>query len=240
MLAEAGALLAGPLDQDRILAVAGQVAVPRLAAWCAVLLAGPGGDLRLTVARHADESQAGTLTWLLNLGCDRAPPAVAPGSGAASARSWPLAALVPPDAPAGVADLAARGAWCFPLTAPGGPLGLLILGGPHGGRPSRDVQGLAEDLAGRIALALENTRLAAAHQQASEALRATLVPPELPRIPGVELAFAHDLPGAGLSGPAFPGPTWAAATSVTCSRWPGGAGGSRSARCAGRGPPRWR
>ncbi len=198
VLADASALLAGPLDQDRILAVAGQLAVPRLAAWCAVLLAGPGGDLRLTVARHADESQAGTLTWLLNLGCDRAPPAVAPGSGAGSARSWPLAALVPPDAPAGMADLAARGAWCFPLIGRGGPLGLLILGGPHGGRPSRDVQGLAEDLAARIALALENARLAAAHQQAGEALRATLVPPELPRIPGVELAFAHDLPGAGL------------------------------------------
>ncbi len=192
------------------------------------------------MARHADESQAGTLTWLLNLGCDRAPPAVAPGPGrsAPAARSWPLAALVPPDAPAGVADLAARGAWCFPLTAQGGPLGLLILGGPHGGRPSRDVQGLAEDLAGRIALALENTRLAAAHQQASEALRATLVPPELPRIPGVELAFAHDLPGP--ASPAFPGPTWAAATSVTCSRWPGDAGDSPSARCAGRVPPPWR
>ena len=43
VLAEASALLAGPLDQDRILAVAGQVAVPRLAAWCGVLLAGPGG-----------------------------------------------------------------------------------------------------------------------------------------------------------------------------------------------------
>ena len=42
VLAEASALLAGPLDQDRILAVAGQVAVPRLAAWCGVLLAGPG------------------------------------------------------------------------------------------------------------------------------------------------------------------------------------------------------
>ena len=198
VLAEAGALLAGPLDQDRVLAVAGQVAVPRIAAWCAVLLAGPGGDLRLTVARHADESQAGTLTWLLNLGCDRAPPAAVSGTG--SARSWPLAALVPPDAPAGVADLAARGAWCFPLIAPSGVLGLLILGGPHGGRPSREVQGLAEDLAGRIALALENIRLAAAQQQASEALQATLLPPELPRIPGVELAFAHDLPGAGLSG----------------------------------------
>jgi GAF domain-containing protein len=208
VLAEASALLAGSLDQDRILAVAGRVAVPRLAAWCAVLLAGPGGDLRLTVARHADESLAGALTWLLNLGCDRAPPSITrgavpgstPGPRAGAPRSWPLAAVVPADAPAGVADLAARGAWCFPLTTQEGPLGLLILGGPHGGRPSREVQGLAEDLAGRIALALENFRLAAQHRRASEALRATLVPHELPRVPGAELAFAHDLPGAGLSG----------------------------------------
>jgi serine phosphatase RsbU (regulator of sigma subunit)/anti-sigma regulatory factor (Ser/Thr protein kinase) len=194
VLAEAGTLLAGPLDQDRILAVAGQVAVPRLAAWCAVLLSGPGGDLRLTVARHADESQAGALTWLLNLGCDLAPPAIAADARDAAARSWPLAALVPAQAPPGVADLAARGAWCFPLTTRGGPLGLLILGGPHGGPPSREVQRLAEDLAARIALALENSRLTTRQQQASDALRAALVPPELPRIPGVELAFAHDLP----------------------------------------------
>jgi GAF domain-containing protein/anti-sigma regulatory factor (Ser/Thr protein kinase) len=200
VLAEAGTLLAGPLDQDRILAVAGQVAVPRLAAWCAVLLSGPGGDLRLTVARHADESQAGALAWLLNLGCDLAPPATAADSRPAASRSWPLAALVPAQAPAGVAGLAARGAWCFPLTTRSGPLGLLILGGPHGGRPSREVQRLAEDLAARIALALENSRLTARQQQASDALRAALVPPELPRIPGVELAFAHDLPGTGASG----------------------------------------
>jgi GAF domain-containing protein/anti-sigma regulatory factor (Ser/Thr protein kinase) len=198
VLAEASTLLAGPLNQDRILAVAGQVAVPRLAAWCAVLLSGPGGDLRLTVARHTDESQAGALTWLLNLGCDLAPPAVAAQSRIGPARSWPLAALVPAQAPAGVADLAARGAWCFPLTTRGGPLGLLILGSPHGGRPSREVQRLAEDLAARIALALENSRLTAQHQQASDALRAALVPPELPRIPGIELAFAHDLPSSGL------------------------------------------
>jgi serine phosphatase RsbU (regulator of sigma subunit)/anti-sigma regulatory factor (Ser/Thr protein kinase) len=196
VLAEAGTLLAGPLDTDRILAVAGQVAVPRLAAWCAVLLSGPGGDLRLTVARHADESQAGALTWLLNLGCDLAPPALATDPRPAAARSWPLAALVPAHAPAGVADLAARGAWCFPLATRGHPLGLLILGGPHGGRPSREVQRLAEDLAARIALALENSRLTARQQQDADALRAALVPPELPRIPGLELAFAHDLPSA--------------------------------------------
>jgi serine phosphatase RsbU (regulator of sigma subunit) len=150
------------------------------------------------VARHADESQAGALTWLLNRGCDLAPPVIAAESRHPAPRSWPLAALVPAQAPAGVADLAARGAWCFPLSTRGAPLGLLILGGPHGGRPSREVQRLAEDLAARIALALENSRLTARQQQASDALRAALVPPELPRIPGVELAFAHDLPSTDL------------------------------------------
>jgi serine phosphatase RsbU (regulator of sigma subunit) len=44
---------------------------------------------------------------------------------------------------------------------------------------------------------LENSRLAAQHQLTSQALRVSLVPRELPQIPGVELAFAHDLPGAG-------------------------------------------
>ena len=77
VLAEASALLAGSLDQDQILAVAGRVAVPRLAAWCAVLLNGPGGDLRLTVARHADESLAGALTW----------PPGAPGASRSPART---------------------------------------------------------------------------------------------------------------------------------------------------------
>ncbi len=102
VLAEASALLAGPLDQDRILAVAGRVAVPRLAAWCAVLLAGPRGDLRLTVARHADESQAGALTWLLNLSCDHAPPAIAPGdSPGAAPGGGPGSRAAPP----------ARGRW---------------------------------------------------------------------------------------------------------------------------------
>ena len=103
-----------------------------------------------------------------------------------------------------MADLAARGAWCFPLTTRGAPLGLLILGGPHGGRPSREVQRLAEDLAARIALALENSRLTARQQRASEALRAALVPPELPRIPGRRAGLRARPARAGLPA-AFPG-----------------------------------
>jgi serine phosphatase RsbU (regulator of sigma subunit)/anti-sigma regulatory factor (Ser/Thr protein kinase) len=201
VLAEASELLAGPLDADRILAVAGQVAVPRLAEWCAVLAAGPDAELRVLAARHADDGQAGALGWLLDRARASAPwPQPGRPGGPRQARGagpWQLAGAVAAGGPAGVADLAARGAWCFPLATPGGALGLLVLGGPHSGRPSREVLSLGADLAGRIALALENARLAAQQHAAGQALRAVLLPAELPRVPGVELAVAHDLPGAG-------------------------------------------
>ncbi len=125
--------------------------------------------------------------------------------------------------------MAARGAWCFPLATPAGVAGLLVLGGPHIGRPSREVLSLAGDLATRIALALENARLAAQQQAASQALRAVLLPTELPRVPGVELAVAHDLPGtaapAAVGGdfcdvfPAGPG-RWRFAVGEVCGTGP--------------------
>jgi GAF domain-containing protein len=246
VLAEASELLAGPLDADRILAVAGQVAVPRLAEWCAVLAAGPDPELRVLAARHADERQAGALGWLLEQARGSAPwphpgrPGSAPVPRAA--QRWPLAVAGSADAPAGLADapaglagapagvaeLAARGAWCFPLATPGGVLGLLVLGGPQSGRPSREVLRLAEDLAGRIALALENARLVAQQLAAGQALRAVLLPAELPRVPGVELAVAHDLPGG----------TAAAAGGDFCDVFPAGPGRWRFAigEVCGTGP----
>jgi serine phosphatase RsbU (regulator of sigma subunit) len=257
VLAEASELLAGPLNADRILAVAGQVAVPRLAEWCAVLAAGPGPELSVLAARHADERQAGALGWLLEQAKASAPwPHPGRPGGAPRPRAalrWPLAGTGPADglagapaglaglagapaglaglagAPAGVAELAARGAWCFPLATPSGVLGLLVLGGPHTGRPSREVLSLAEDLARRVALALENARLAAQQQAAGQALRAVLLPAELPRVPGVELAVAHDLPGAGAA---------AAAGGDFCDVFPAGAGRWRFAvgEVCGTGP----
>ena len=236
VLAEASELLAGPLTADRILAVAGQVAVPRLAEWCAVLAAGPDGELRVLAARHADEGQAGPLSWLLDRALATAPwprpgqPGGRPGGPqqARAARRWPLASAAAGGLPA-VGDLAARGAWCFPLATPGGVSGLLVLGGPHSGRPSREVLSLAEDLAGRIALALENARLAAQQQAAGQALRAVLLPAELPRVPGMELAVAHDLPGAGSA---------AAAGGDFCDVFPAGPGRWRFAvgEVCGTGP----
>ncbi len=233
VLAEASELLASPLDAERILALAGQVAVPRLADWCAVLAAGPDGELHVLTARHADQQRAAALAWLLERARGSA-PWPEPGRPGAWSRAraglrWPLPGAAPAGAPRGAAELAARGAWCFPLATPAGTSGLLVLGGPHSGRPSREVLSLAGDLAGRIALGLENYRLATQQLAAAQALRAVLLPAELPRVPGVQLAVAHDLPGAGAAAatggdfcdvfPAGPG-RWRFAVGEVCGAGP--------------------
>ena len=131
VLAEASELLAGPLDADRILAVAGQVAVPRLAEWCAVLAAGPDAELSVLAARHADEGQAGALGWLLDRARAGAPwprpgrPGVRRCRARPSAGRWPVRAGRWPAGwpaggrPAGVANWppAARGASRWPPRA---------------------------------------------------------------------------------------------------------------------------
>ncbi len=196
--AEANELLSGPLDQEAILALAGRAVVPRLGAWCAVLLARPDGTWQPEYVRHADESRRAALLWLARRAGPVAPwGARPPGSGAGPARAWPLADVDLTGASPEAAELAAGGAWCVPLVARGSLLGLLTIGGTHAGRLPRDVAWLAEDLSRRIALALDNAWLAAHQERTSAALRRNLVPPELPQIPGMDLAVAHDLAAGG-------------------------------------------
>jgi serine phosphatase RsbU (regulator of sigma subunit) len=56
---------------------------------------------------------------------------------------------------------------------------------------------LAEDLTRRVALALDNARLYSEQLQATNALQRSLLPPELPDIPGVELAAGYEAAGEG-------------------------------------------
>jgi serine phosphatase RsbU (regulator of sigma subunit)/anti-sigma regulatory factor (Ser/Thr protein kinase) len=234
--AEANDLLAGPMDQDAILALAGRAVVPRLAAWCAVLLAQPDGTLQAAYVQHGDESRYAALSWLAGRGCLVAPwNAGRPQAPSGLARAWPLAGADLSGAPPGAAELAAGGAWCVPLVARGGPLGLLAIGAA--GRLPREVAGLAGDLSRRIALALDSTRLAARQELTSAALRRTLVPPELPRIPGLDLAVAHDLAAGGAGGdfcdvfPAGEG-RWRFAVGEACGSQPEAAATTSLARHA--------
>jgi serine phosphatase RsbU (regulator of sigma subunit)/anti-sigma regulatory factor (Ser/Thr protein kinase) len=188
-LAEASDLLASTLDQEKTISLIAQLVVPRLAAWCAVLLADDTGALRPTYVWHADESLIDPLAGLLH--------AVEPPEADVAGRSWSLAMDAGPALSDEALLLAADAAWCFPLAARGRSLGVVVIGRPRGDRPPREALELTEDLARRAALALDNARLYEQQQLTSQALQRSLLPPELPRIPGVDLSVAHEVAGEG-------------------------------------------
>jgi len=192
-LDEAGEVLAGQLDPQKIVALAVRLVVPALADWCAVLLADADGQPRPVYLSHVDESRADPLAWLL----EHAPRAetgesgemgrggvamagrrwqLATASGAAAAAGVPDGAELAAGAPPGAAQLAADGAWCFPLTVAGGSLGLLAIGAVAGGRPDAEVTELADGVARRVALALDHARRPAGPRLASRMLRPVRLP----------------------------------------------------------------
>jgi serine phosphatase RsbU (regulator of sigma subunit)/anti-sigma regulatory factor (Ser/Thr protein kinase) len=194
-LAEASDLLAGNLDQEKTVALAAQLVVPRLAAWCAALLPGEDGELSPAYVWHADESLIDALTGLLN---EAPAPQVRPGEGP---REWSLNAAAASPArdlgSAAAAELASDPAWCLPLVARDRSLGIFLIGRPREGALAREAVELAEDLTRRVALALDNARLYSEQLQATNALQRSLLPPELPDIPGVELAAGYEAAGEG-------------------------------------------
>jgi serine phosphatase RsbU (regulator of sigma subunit) len=190
-LAEASDLLAGTLDQEKIIALAAQLVVPRLAAWCAVLLNDDAGTPRPAYVWHADESRLDALARLLDI----VPVPEVPSRG--GGRSWSLALEDPDGLPPDAVELASDAAWCFPLAARGRSLGVLTIGRPRGGSLPREVTELAEDLARRTSLAVDNAQLYERQQETSRALQRSLLPPEVPQIPRLDLAVAHEVAGEG-------------------------------------------
>jgi serine phosphatase RsbU (regulator of sigma subunit)/anti-sigma regulatory factor (Ser/Thr protein kinase) len=190
-LAEASDLLAGTLDQEKIIALAAQLVVPRLAAWCGVLINDEAGAPRPAYVWHADESRLDALARLLEI----VPLPALPDLG--GGHSWSLALDDPAGLPAEALQLAADSAWCFPLAARGRSLGVLTIGRQRGGSLPREVAELAEDLARRTALAIDNAQLYERQQQTSRALQRSLLPPEVPHIPGLDVAVAHEVAGEG-------------------------------------------
>jgi serine phosphatase RsbU (regulator of sigma subunit)/anti-sigma regulatory factor (Ser/Thr protein kinase) len=190
-LAEASDLLAGTLDQEKTIALAAQLVVPRLAAWCAALVPDEDGELRPAYVWHADESQIDVLAGLLK---EAPAPQVAPGDGA---QRWSLAEPPPQLRGAPAAELAVDPAWCFPLVARGRSLGVFVIGRPREGELARESLDLAADLTRRVALALDNAKLYAEQREVNSALQRSLLPPELPSIPGMDVAAGYEAAGEG-------------------------------------------
>ncbi|MFE7131753.1 SpoIIE family protein phosphatase [Streptomyces sp. NPDC057638] len=213
-LVEASDLLAGTLDRDQTLALMAQMTVPTLATWCAVYtIADPASDPQLSYVLHEDEDRIDGLKALLS---KIAPPDPLPTPGA---RVWPApgkaaqrAAVLTsqreglgpaPSVSSGLdttlATAAAVGGETvvLPLFARNRVIGMLTLGKPADDHFRQEILELAEDLSRRAALALDNARLYSERVAISHSLQRSLLPPEPPDVPGVEVEVIYRAAGEG-------------------------------------------
>ncbi|MEU0393446.1 SpoIIE family protein phosphatase [Streptomyces sp. NPDC006208] len=214
-LVEASDLLAGTLDRDQTLALMAQMTVPTLATWCAVYtIADQASEPYLSFVLHEDEERIDGLKALLAR-IDPPDPVptpgarvwTAPGEAAqraallASKRELGLGASPPVSSGIGVtlATAAAVGGETvvLPLVARNRVIGMLTLGKPSDDHFRQEILELAEDLSRRAALALDNARLYSERMAISQSLQRSLLPPELPQIPGVEVEVIYRAAGEG-------------------------------------------
>ncbi|MCX4587813.1 SpoIIE family protein phosphatase [Streptomyces sp. NBC_01481] len=214
-LVEASDLLAGTLDRDQTLALMAQMTVPTLATWCAVYtIADPASEPYLSYVLHEDEERIDGLKALLSK-IDPPDPVTTPGARVwtapadaahraalrTSRRELGLGSSPPVSSGIGatLATAAAVGGETvvLPLVARNRVIGMLTLGKPSDDHFRQEILELAEDLSRRAALALDNARLYSERVAISQSLQRSLLPPELPHVPGVEVEVIYRAAGEG-------------------------------------------
>jgi serine phosphatase RsbU (regulator of sigma subunit) len=201
-LAEINDLLTSSLDYDRTLGEVARQAVPELADWCAIhVFDVDGTTLRLEVA-HSDPDKVRGVREL----SERYPPAL-------NDPSQPLSRVLHSGEPiliSRVSDelvtslargedhldrirsLGLRSALIVPLKARGRTFGALTMAMAESGRRYRkpDLE-FFQQLARSAATSLDNARLFSESATVARTLQQSLLPADLPEIPGVEVAARY-------------------------------------------------
>jgi PAS domain S-box-containing protein len=205
-LAESSQLLAGSLDLDETLPALARLAVPRMADWCAVQLAGERG-LRTVAVAHLDAAKQALAEALES----EYPPDPDARHGAAQVVRSGRSELheVVSEATLATAARDARhlellrslgnvSVMTVPMRAHDQVVGAITLGSAESGRRfgAYDLA-LAEDLGLRAGATVENARLYRTRSAIAQTLQASLLPPVLPDIPGLETAALYRPAGEG-------------------------------------------
>jgi PAS domain S-box-containing protein len=204
-LARAGALLDESLDFEQTLRSVAGIAIPEVADWCAVSILDEAGTLQQVTAAHVDPAKR-ALGDELNRRFPQDPES--PGGSLHVARTGETqfvpeitdemlaAAITEPEQLDLVRRLALRSVIIAPLRARGRIFGTLSLANEASRRlfGPADVQ-LAEDLARRAGLAIDNARLYTERTRIAHTLQAKLLPERLPDIPGAVLAARYRAAG---------------------------------------------
>jgi len=199
-LAQASVVLDSSLDVEETMRGFAQLVVPNLADWCAIDTL-EGGEIRNVVTTHRDPGKLELADELRR----RWPPSPdAPTGPAAVLRGGPseLYREIPEDLlQASAADeehlaalraLQMQSAIVVPLGARGRRLAALTLVVAESERRlGHEELHVAEELARRAGMALDNARLYRERSQLASTLQSSLLPPQLPRIEGLELAARY-------------------------------------------------
>jgi PAS domain S-box-containing protein len=206
LLAEASAAFAQSLDDTDVIAAVGKLVVPRLADWFAMDMVG-GAGVRNVAAVHNDPARRELVAYLGRrfAASGGIVPEVAAvlrdGRGRLFQRvdvsEWP-AVVDNPEHRAMLTNVGIHSAMVVPLSARGRTFGAMtFVIGDSDLSYSRDDLDLAEDLARRAALSIDNARLFADRAHVARVLQASLLPPEMPTVDGADVAARYRASEAG-------------------------------------------
>ena len=205
-LAEASIVLTETLDLQHTLTELVELAVPRLADWCTIDML-ERGEIRTVGVAHSDPETA----RLARRVHERRPVRAQASSGVSAALSTGRSQLIR-DVPAWLAEqetpdeelltltrvLGVRSSIVAPLAGRGRVFGALTLASAESGRCfSEQDLAVAEDLARRASLAIDNARLYGAEHDIAHALQQSLLPGTLTQPPGAEIAARYRPAGEG-------------------------------------------
>ncbi|MGB0095787.1 MAG: SpoIIE family protein phosphatase [Solirubrobacteraceae bacterium] len=201
VLAESGAMLASSLDYQQTLHHVANVAVPALADWCAVDLVDAENQRERLVTAHRDPAKRSlaarlrdfepdkledgrALAQVVRSGVSVLHPAITDDQLTAAARSEDHLRLL--------RELGMRSVVMVPMRVPARTIGVMTLATAESRRRlTQDDLELAEQLARRAAVAVENARLHTTLAGVAETLQESLLPEQLPEIPRWEAASLY-------------------------------------------------
>ena len=201
-LSEANDLLSSSLDYERTLGEVTRLAVPGLADWCAITTFGPDGTTLTQDVAHADPEK---VKWVREMSTKYPPDLRDPTQPLAqvmrTGRSIVIPKVTEEQLRAGARDeehlqairaLDLRSAVVVPLQARGRTFGAMTMVMAESGRRyrSQDLT-FVEQLARSASTALDNARLYRESTQVARTLQQSLLPADLPEIPGVEVAARY-------------------------------------------------
>lgn len=204
LLAEAGRIFSAPLDVRLTSLQFARLVVGRIGDAVSVHLREPDGSYALAAAEHVDPRQAraarllsADLPEMVRIGYDHVLDNATPVLTTDVPTDLFLSSVEDPDLRDVLAEQPVRTNILLPLIAGGHALGVLSVSTVDGGHPplTGDDVDRMEEIAGRLALALDGARLLRQQTEIAHTLQRSLLPSALPHVPGAEVAVRY-LPGA--------------------------------------------